>query len=181
MEAPVNATRFPRFGTELERPFEVAEGCYDCAEFFDGCNGWPAGRELYCADRNRLPDVQPGRCGQVFPASGTGRQMKPRGIGNERPAEPGPTPKTPARAGTRTRRPSPAAIPGPDGERLCGCGTPLPKRRRCCNACRRQRRVKTLSNRRSSKKAATTVDAASDRPFPASGGRLSRRSSMTAL
>jgi hypothetical protein len=29
---------FPDFGKELRRPFAVAEQCYDCAGFYDGCN-----------------------------------------------------------------------------------------------------------------------------------------------
>ena len=177
----MNTVRFPNFGRELQRPFDVAEPCYDCAEFYEGCNAWPASTwptsgPIPCADFNRLPDVLPGTCGQVFPPSRMGGRKEPRAVGSERPPEPAPAPETTARDGARTRRPSPAATPGPDGERLCDCGTPLPKRRRCCNECRSQRREKTLSSRRSRGTTATTVDATSDTPFPASGGRLSRRS-----
>jgi len=65
----VNAKRFPDFGKEAQQPFPVREYCYDCTEFYDGCNAWPANRAFDCADYHRLPDVMPGTCGQVVPPS----------------------------------------------------------------------------------------------------------------
>lgn len=59
--------RFPDFGKELKRPFPVHESCYDCAEFYDGCNAWPESKAFTCGKYNRLPDVMPGTCGQEFP------------------------------------------------------------------------------------------------------------------
>lgn len=60
---------FPNFGKELKRPFTVHETCYDCAEFYDGCGAWPTEKTFACATYNRLPDVLPGSCGQIFPES----------------------------------------------------------------------------------------------------------------
>lgn len=58
---------FPDFGKELRRPFEVRASCYTCADFYDGCEAWLAGKPLACGWYNRLPDVMPGTCGQRFP------------------------------------------------------------------------------------------------------------------
>ncbi len=81
--------RFPDFGQELKRPFAVAEQCYDCAEFYDGCHAWPASKPWRCADYLQRLDVMPGTCGQMFPPS----RMK----GRKEPQEL-PTPERPARA-----------------------------------------------------------------------------------
>ena len=51
----------------------------------------------------------------------------------------------------RTRQQSPAAVPGPDGQRSCTCGALLRKRERCCTACRISRRKETLHRRRNGK------------------------------
>ena len=48
---------FPEFGKELRRAFEVHENCYDCTEFYYGCEGWRASRVFACGNFNRLPDV----------------------------------------------------------------------------------------------------------------------------
>jgi hypothetical protein len=59
--------RFPEFGKELRRPFQVHENCFDCTEFHDGCNAWPESKPFDCADYYPPPDVMPGTYGQVFP------------------------------------------------------------------------------------------------------------------
>ena len=59
--------RFPDFGKELRRPCAVAEQCYDCAAFFEGCPAWPASKKFACAHYEQLPDVMPGTYGQTFP------------------------------------------------------------------------------------------------------------------
>ncbi len=69
---------FPDFGKEVQRPFVVAEQCYDCAEFHYGCKAWPTDSKFACADVNRLPDVMPGDCGQVFPPPRMHGRMEPR-------------------------------------------------------------------------------------------------------
>ena len=149
-------SRFPEFGQELRRPFVVADECYDCAEFYDGCNAWPASKHFRCADYLRLPDVGiDGQTGQVFPPSRMNGRKEPRAIGDRprpEPIEPTTTTETPApvelpvepanRSNGRT--PSPASRPGPDGKRFCACGAVLPKRRRCCDACRQERREKAV-------------------------------------
>jgi hypothetical protein len=178
--------RFPDFGKELQRGFEVHENCYDCAEFYGpghgvvGCNAWPAAKVFACADYLRLPDVGVnGQTGQEFPPSRMGDRKEPRvrssmgaparaqvqseyepveqnpsensrqtapGVDPTRPTAIGASPRNPptGRAPKQTRQQSPASKPGPDGRRLCGCGTPLRKRERCCAACRLQRRKDAL-------------------------------------
>lgn len=91
----IELQRFPDFGKELRRPFEVHEICYDCAEFYGpghgerGCDAWPANKPMFtpdhkhlmCLDFLRLPDVMPGEpTGQIFPPS----RMKDRRIPRER-------------------------------------------------------------------------------------------------
>lgn len=34
----MRTNKLPDFGKELRRPFEVHENCYDCVEFYDGCD-----------------------------------------------------------------------------------------------------------------------------------------------
>ena len=56
--------RFPNFGKELRRPFEVHAICYDCADFYDDCRGYPADRDKgqnrpQCEKYQRLADVMP--------------------------------------------------------------------------------------------------------------------------
>ncbi|MEN6336815.1 MAG: hypothetical protein ABFE01_21370, partial [Phycisphaerales bacterium] len=72
-------SRFPDFGKELRRPFEVCEHCYDCVEFYGpghgevGCHAWPADRPFRCADYFPLPPVGiDGSTGQNFPPSRMG-------------------------------------------------------------------------------------------------------------
>jgi hypothetical protein len=165
-------TAHPDFGKELRRPFEVDERCADCAEFYDGC---PARREdpdTFCPDYLRLPDVPPGATGQVFQVSKLqGRQP--------RPPRPGPTarvqveaqPENPpvGRLPEQTRRQSPAATPGPDGERLCGCGALLRKRERCCAACRTERRKATMRRRGNGHRPLAASRSDPDVPFTHAG------------
>lgn len=122
--------RFPDFGKELRRPFDVHELCYDCVEFYGpghgehGCGGWPASQELRCADRNRLPAVMPGTCGQAFPLSRGRHRTAP---------QPLPEPDGPADS-------RPVARPKARTPRQCGCGANLDKGKRLCDRCRERRR-----------------------------------------
>jgi len=156
--------RFPDFGKELRRPFEVHELCYDCVEFYGpghgehGCGGWPASQELRCADRNRLPAVMPGTCGQVFPPPPWRRRTASRTLREaDRPADPGP-----------------AARPKAETARQCACGANLDKGKRLCDRCRERRRKQSkraymrcyMSQRRSG---ADRPD--SDMPSPAVPGQ----------
>jgi hypothetical protein len=70
--------RFPDFDKDVRRPFAVAEDCYDCGEFYDGCNARPANPPTRCRDYLRLPDVMPGTYGQEFPPSRMGGRKEPR-------------------------------------------------------------------------------------------------------
>jgi hypothetical protein len=150
--------RFPSFGRELERPFDVADGCFDCREFYGeghgdvGCNAWPASRwptdgPCPCADFNRIPDVLPGECGQRFPPSRMNGRKEPR----ERQSAATDTDsqrREQSQSDQRIRRRSPAGVPGGEGKRSCACGAPLPKRKRCCDDCRANRRRQTLHSRK---------------------------------
>ncbi len=198
--------RFPDFGKELQRPFEVHEACYACVEFYGpgrgvvGCNAWLASKAFNCADFLRLPDVMPGTSGQVFPASRMGGRKEPRirsvagtvvraPVQPENPpadlrarAEPEPEPieqdppKT-DRLPKQPRRQSPAATPGPDGERLCGCGALLRKRQRCCGDCRLKRREETMNRRRHQNRPVVEVETVSGVPFFAPGTLSTQRRS----
>jgi len=174
---------FPEFGKELRRPFEVHENCYDCARFYDGCEGWRASRDFECRGCNRLPDVLPGTCGQRFPA--TTRKLAAMPVDMEPEGQPGadqmPTlpMSAPAQAQgevaprngrterppERTRTQSPATSYGLDDERLCECGAALQRRKRCCETCRQERRKETMRRRRRS----TAVDVGSGLPFAGPG------------
>jgi hypothetical protein len=189
--------KFPEFGEQLKRLFEVHENCYDCAEFYDGCNAWPENKPFDCVDYYPLPDVMPGTCGQVFPPSRmqgrrepqsrrqrfppTSRKLAAIPVGSklEDQLEAGTTPSTamgrlPQRPPRRTCRPSPIANRGLSGERLCECGAVLHKRRRCCDACRLTRREETMRQRRSREQPSAAVDAGSGVPFT-HAGMLSKR------
>jgi len=120
----MNFRRFPDFGKELRRPFEVHASCYNCAEFYDGCEAWPASKSFACRQYNRLPDVMPGTCGQQFP------ETRHR---NERPAERGQG-SVPAEQKRQSQRTHARGEP-----RLCECGTALSKGKRLCDQCREQR------------------------------------------
>jgi len=188
--------RFPDFGQELRRPFEVHENCYDCAGFYDGCRAWPAAKAFACRIVQLLPDVPAGTCGQRFPA--TSRKLASVPAGSELEGQPGPvehqtvksepsptpepegdapapvesTPRIrPAHPPEQTRRPSPTANRGPNGERLCQCGGLLPKRKRCCHTCRRERREDTIRRRMSPERLCTAVDGGSGVPFTGPGTR----------
>jgi len=121
--------RYPDFGKELRRPFEVHAACYDCAEFYDGCDAWPAGKSFACGEYNRLPDVMPGTCGQIFPKTRCrDRHSTRQGRGSPSPEQ---------------RSQSQRTFAG--GEpRLCECGASLPKNKRLCDACRATHRRATM-------------------------------------
>jgi hypothetical protein len=159
--------RFPSFGRELRRPFEVHENCYDCVEFYDGCRAWRASREFACANYYRLPDVMPGTHGQVLPPSRMQGRKKPRVTtatileGLTRATA---TPSRPP------LQPSPITHRGLGGERLCECGAVLPKRKRCCHDCRQKRREETMRHRKSRQRLSTAVDAGSGMLFSAPAG-----------
>jgi len=172
---------FPDFGKELSRPFEVDQRCFDCAELYHGCNATPENPDAYCPDYLRLPDVGVnGKTGQEFPPSRMGDRKEPRirsAAGapvrvQVQPKNPPPRCQAPAEPEPieQTRQQSPAASPGPDGERLCGCGTVLKKRERCCGACRLSRRQKTMRRRRIGKRPSlVAVQSDPGVPFPAPG------------
>jgi len=182
----------PEFGKELRRPFPVHENCYDCAEFYGpghgvpGCNAWPASKDFACLDFLRLPDVGVnGQTGQEIPPSRMGGRREPR----IRSAASTPTrvqvqPKNPpippainapprdpstGQPQKQTRQQSPAANPGPCGERLCGCGAPLRKRQRCCEICRLRRREETIRRRRSRERPSAAVSDVSGVPSTGPG------------
>ncbi len=70
---------FPDFGKELDRPFEVDERCYDCAELYHGCNARPENPDSHCADYLRMPDAGVnGQTGQEIPPSRMGNRKEPR-------------------------------------------------------------------------------------------------------
>jgi len=186
--------RFPDFGQELRRPFEVHENCYDCAGFYDGCRAWPAAKAFACRIVQPLPDVPAGTCGQRFPA--TARKLPPIPAYSKLEGQPGPVEHQPVESipspapepevdipapvesplrtrpvhpPEQTRRPSPTANRGPNGERLCQCGALLPKRKRCCDTCRRERREDTMRRRMSPERISTAVDGGSGVPATYAG------------
>jgi hypothetical protein len=164
--------RFPDFGKDVRRPFAVAEDCYDCGEFYDGCHARPANPPTRCRDFLRLPDVMPGTYGQVFPPSRMQGRREPRLVRETVEDKPEQKPAGRVRAyrpPDQTRTSSPAANYGPGGERLCGCGALLPKRKRCCDDCRRERRAETLSRRRSRKRLPVASHAVSGVPVARAG------------
>ena len=144
--------RFPYFGKELRRPFEVHENCYDCASFYDGCKGWRASRDFECWDFNRLPDVMPGTCGQTFPPSRRRARpelepepIEPEPAESRRPTAPEPdTASIPAIEACPGDPPtSRSSEPRQSGVRTCGCGADLPKGKRLCPTCRTEARRRT--------------------------------------
>lgn len=157
----MNRLSFSDFGKELKRSFAVAGQCYDCAEFYDGCNGWRASQDFGCRQYNRLPDVLPGTCGQAFPA--------PR---RRTPSSPIPEP-------VELRPNERPALPAEPTVRICGCGAPLSKGRRLCDNCRVANRRRTkceymrtyMKQRRS-----VAVGCGSDLPSAAAQGTSARAS-----
>ena len=149
--------RFPEFGKELGRGFPVHAACYDCVEFYDGCDAWPEGKPFSCADYYQLPDVMPGTSGQVFPPSWMRGRKEPRvrqaagTVGGELEGRPRtrPAPKS----GQKPIEESPVARIGDCGERYCGCGVIIAKGRRVCEKCKIERR--RVSARKSRKNGAT--------------------------
>lgn len=145
----MNTRRYPDFGNEPKRPFEVCEHCYDCTEFYSDCNAWPQSKSFRCADYHPLPDVLPGTCGQAFPPSRMQGRKEPREL-----AAPDMPPSEP---------------------RHCDCGETLAKGRRLCDQCRSERRRQTkrdaMRTYRKQRQSAT-VQPDSDVPLPAQG-RLS--------
>jgi hypothetical protein len=131
---------FPDFDKDVRRPFAVAEDCYDCGEFYAGCNGRPASPPTCCRDYLRLPDVKAGTTGQTFPPSRMGGRRDPRLYRETAADDRGSAPATaPAPAPARKQRPRHT------GPRLCGCGATLPKGKRLCDACRAQKRRQAKS------------------------------------
>jgi len=63
----MQARAIQEFGKELHRDFEVHENCYDCGEFYDGCEGWRPSQDFDYRRYYRLPNVLPGTCGQRIP------------------------------------------------------------------------------------------------------------------
>lgn len=103
----MNENRFPDFGQELKRPFEVCSRCYDCVEFYGeghgstGCDAWPADRPFRCADYYPLPPVGiNGETGQHFPPS----RMKGRKEPRERKADAGKAQSQPKQRSTGKRQ-----------------------------------------------------------------------------
>ncbi len=100
---------------------------------------------------------------------------------SRQPAAPGPDSETPPAIDTppsdrpaaqptrKTHQPYPVALRGLAGERSCGCGAVLPKRKRCCERCRLQRREATMHRRRSQGKPSAAVYAVSGLPFTPTG------------
>jgi len=180
-------TAHPEFGKELKRPFEVHENCYDCGEFYDACEGWRASKDFTCRDFNRLPDVGiNGKLGQEFPPSRRRAPAEPKPVEQDPPESSRPTVPEPDPASSpaievpredspaeqspkQARQQSPAANPGPCGQRLCGCGVLLRKRERCCATCRAERRKQTMCRRRSRERPSTAVDGGSGLPFAGPG------------
>ncbi len=103
--------RFPDFGKEVRRPFEVHENCSDCAGFYDGCQGWPDSRPFDCHSVTRLPDVPAGTCGQRFPATVRKLAAIPEDSegrpGPDRTREPERAEQSPKQTGTHSRRGDP--------------------------------------------------------------------------
>ncbi len=140
---------FPDFGKELKRPFEVDERCFDCAEFYHGCQARPENPDARCADRLRLPNVMPETTGQVLPSSRMQGRKEPRVRGGMASAAPGKHEQLPARlpeaikGDARDIAGRAVGVSGKTKDRVCGCGAPLPKGRRRCDACRTQSRRQT--------------------------------------
>jgi len=146
----------PDFDKEVQRPFDVHENCYDCAEFYDGCKAWPQSKEFNCADFHRLPDVMPGTCGQVFPPSRMRSRREPR----ERKSSTVPT--------------GDGAPVTADGNRYCECGASLLRGKRLCDRCRIQNRRKTMREHMRHKRASVAVDIDSGWPFSAAATHATR-------
>jgi hypothetical protein len=172
--------RFPEFGEELRRPFQVHENCYDCAEFYDGCKGWRVSRDFACKVFNRLPDVMPGIYGQVFPPSR--RSELTRDQRPDRAITPGRNHPELLSAACEFAYAEGASFSPKIHEarvRVCGCGAALPKGKRLCDLCRAENRRQTrrdymrtyMEQRRSA-----AVDAGSDVPFPATATPSTRAS-----
>ena len=151
---------FPEFGKELRRGFEVHEKCYDCAEFFHGCNGWPVGKSGRCADHLRLPDVMPGTWGQVVPPSRMKGRREPRaipsGVGRAHIETQPPASSQPAMENPPAGE---AREPGKPSARICDCGAPLSKGKRLCDTCRTQNRRKTMREYMRQRRRPVAVDA----------------------
>lgn len=130
--------RFPDFGRELRRSYAVHANCYDCAAFYEGCDGWQAAKEFNCAHYQQLPDVMPATCGQpwsekVFvPADlhGDGESAEQRQEERPRPVQ------TMANHDSNDQE-------GND-VRQWDCGEALAKGRQYCDAYRVKRRRETM-------------------------------------
>ena len=168
--------RFPDFGKELQRSFEVHENCYNCAEFYGpgrgvvGCNAWPAAKEFACADYLPLPNVGVnGKLGQEFPPSRMQGRKEPRvhGGAEQAPCQPQGRKQSPADSRPQEKG---KAVSDKTKARTCTCGTPLPKGKRLCDGCRITSRRQTkrqymrtyMEHQRSA-----AVGSDSHMPFPA--------------
>ncbi len=49
--------KFPDFGKEVMRDFEVHRFCYDCRKFVRGCKGRSAHKKFVCTRRRRYHNV----------------------------------------------------------------------------------------------------------------------------
>jgi hypothetical protein len=132
-------TKFPDFDKDIRRPFAVQEYCYDCAEFYHGCNAWPANKTFDCADYYPLPDVGiDGATGQAFPPSRMQGRKQPmvRGEivpdGQENSPDPPAVPTRRQTAGSRAK------------SRRCACGAALSKGKQLCESCRAEARRRTM-------------------------------------
>ncbi len=149
--------RFPDFDKDVRWPFAVDEQCYDCAEFYHGCNARPSNQPTRCTDYYRLPDVMPGTYGQTFPPSRMQGRKEPRVRRETTESEQQPTP-------THARKKPAESRTGP---RLCGCGVLLAKGRRLCDQCRPQKRRQTMRQYMRTRRAAPSESQpVSDMPFP---------------
>jgi len=151
---------FSEFGRELTGAFNMHENCYDCAGFYDGCEGWRASRDFTCADFHRLPKVAPGTYGQRFPASRRSERAEYQPADTDIVAG-GDTCVEVASLSHKIHRAK---------TRTCGCGAILPTGRRLCDICRTENRRKAkrdymrtyMEQRRSA-----AVHSGSHMPFPA--------------
>jgi hypothetical protein len=140
--------RFPDFGKELRRSFEVHENCYECASFYDGCPAWPAAREFACRQCDRLPDVPSGTCGQQLPPFRRQVSSRPASDPIETQSTRSNRGPAPEPQGTTAPKVDDLLAKESDREsktktRTCPCGLPRQKGKRLCEKCRKQNRRET--------------------------------------
>jgi hypothetical protein len=161
----VQTRTFSDFGSELRRPFPVAEECYDCATFYGQCRAWPETRPFACGRFHRLPDVMTDSHGQALPPSRVWDCAADGDATPEQKAARGDSPHT----GEACEIAKPKAATG--GEpvnryRRCGCGATLPKHKRLCDQCRAANRRQTMREYMRQRRAASpSSQAISDMPL----------------